>query len=97
MASISYHKLWETKVCNNVSAKRRVQNTNLNQLNLKVNDPYKNDRTIATHFETSDPQDVITKLFIEAKLSKKECLLSFIEREYNEFKHFGISNKQSDD
>ena len=37
--------------CNNVSAKNSVQDTNLNQLKLKVNDTYKKDEKMTKHFE----------------------------------------------
>ena len=97
MAFISYDKLWESEVCNNVSAKPRVQNININKIDLNGNDTYKNDEKITTHFETSNTQDVLTRLYIDGKLSKVERLLSFLEKEYNEFKVNGRSNKQTDE
>ena len=43
MANISYDKLCRSEFYNNVSAKDRVQDINLNQLNFKVNGIYKKD------------------------------------------------------
>ena len=41
MADISNGKLWRSEVYNNVSAKDRVQDINLNYLILKVNGSYR--------------------------------------------------------
>ena len=43
MAYISFDKLWRSEFYNNVSARDRVQDINLDQLKLKVNDTYKKD------------------------------------------------------
>ena len=43
MAYISYDNLWRSELYNNVSAKDRFQDSNPNQLKLKVNDTYKKD------------------------------------------------------
>ena len=43
LAYISYDKSWRSESYNNVSAKDRVQDNNLNQLKLKVVDAYKKD------------------------------------------------------
>ena len=48
---ISYDKLWSSEFYNNVSAKISLQDTNPNQLKLKVNDFYKKDEKIITKFE----------------------------------------------
>ena len=41
MAYISFDNLWRSEFYNNVSAKDRVQDINLNQIKLKVNDTHK--------------------------------------------------------
>ena len=43
MAYTSYDKLWRSEICNNVSAKDRLQDVNLDQTQLKVNNTYKKD------------------------------------------------------
>ena len=44
MAYISYDISWRSDFYNNLSAKYRVQDINLNQLKLKVNNSYKKDK-----------------------------------------------------
>ena len=46
MVHIGYKKLWEREFHNNVSAKDKTQDNNLNQLKLKVNNTYKKDEKI---------------------------------------------------
>ena len=60
MAYIRYDKLCRSEFYNNVSAKDRVQDLNLNQIKLKVNDndTYKKDDKIATKIEHSHDEDV---------------------------------------
>ena len=77
MAYIIYNKLWQSKFYNSVSTKDRVQDINLNQLNLKVNDTYKKDQKI-TNFEPSDDSDVLNKAYLDTKISKIECNVSFL-------------------
>ena len=72
MALISYDNLWRFEIYDNVSAKVRVQDINLNQLKLNVNDTYKKDEKITTNFETSVDADVIIKAYLDTKLSKRE-------------------------
>ena len=59
MAYARYYKLWRSEFYNNVSAKDRVQDINLNQLKFKVNDTYKKDEKITTNSEVTDYTDKI--------------------------------------
>ena len=48
---------------------------------------------ITTKFKHSLDDDVINKAYLDEKLPKGECEISYIEKQYNEFKL--LSNKQS--
>ena len=93
MTYISFNKLWQKEFYNNVSAKDRVQDINLNQLKLKVNDTYKKDEKITTKFEAVIDEDVINKTYLDTKFSKIEGQILSIEKDYNEYKLH--NNKQS--
>ena len=86
MAYNSYDKLWRSEFYNNVSAKDRVQDINLSQLKLKVNDTYKKDEKLTTKFELSNDEDGVNKAYLDEKLSKIESHVSYIEKDYNDFK-----------
>ena len=92
-ACISYDKSWRSELYNNVSAKDRVQDKNFVQLKLKVNETYKKDEKIVTNFEHTDDTDLINKAYLDEKLSKIRCRISYIEKDYTGFKV--PSNKQS--
>ena len=62
-----------------------MQDINLNQLNLKVNDPYEKDEKL-TNFEPSNDGDVVNKAYLDIKLSKTEGQKSFIEKGNYEYK-----------
>ena len=79
-------KLRRSEFYNNVSAKDRVQEMNLNQTKVKINDTYKKDEKIPTNFEPSHNEDVIHKGYLDTKLSEVEGHLLLIEKDYNEFK-----------
>ena len=83
----------ETWVYNNASANDRGQDINPNQIELKVSDTYEKDEKLTTNFEPSDDSDFINKAYLDTKQSKLEGHISYIEKEYNEFKL--LSNKQS--
>ena len=93
MAYIRYDILWSSEVYNNFSANDRVQDIPLNQLKLEVNDTYKKDEKITTKFEGVKNEDVIIKAHLDTKTSKIEAQMSYIEKDYNEFKLH--NNKQS--
>ena len=63
MAYISYNKLWESEFDNIVSKRDKLQDLNINQLELEVHDTYKKDEKITTSFEPTNPEDVINKIF----------------------------------
>ena len=65
--------------------KDKVQDNNLNRLQLKIFDNYKKAEKITTNFKPSNDEDVIKKL------SKIEAHLSLLEEDYNECKT--LSNK----
>jgi len=93
MAYISYNKLWESEFDGIVSKRDKLQDLNINQLKLEIHDSYKKDEKITTNFEPSNNEDVINKGYLDEKLLKINGHLSFLEKDYNEFK--SQYNKQS--
>ena len=93
MAYISYNKLWESEFDGIVSKRDKLQDLNINQLKLEVHDTYKKDEKITTNFEAVNDEDVINKSFLDEKLKKIDGHISYIEKDYNEFKK--QYNKQS--
>ena len=63
-----------------------LQDLNINQLKLEVHDTYKKDERLTTNFEPSNNEDVINKGYLDEKLIKMNGHLSFLEKNYNEFK-----------
>ena len=88
-----YYNLWRSEFWNNVSAKDRVLNIVLIQLKFKINDAYREDEKITTKFGPCNDGDVVSKPYLDTKISKKESHSSFIDKEYNEYKLLG--NKES--
>ena len=86
MACFSYNKLWESGFDNIVSTKDKMQDININQLKLEVHDTYKEDEKITLKIEPSNPKDVLKKSFRDPNLPKKQGHISYIEKDYNEFK-----------
>jgi len=86
MAYISYNKLWESEFDGIVSKRDKLQDLNINQLKLEVHDTYKKDEKLTTNFEPTDDSDVINKSYLDEKLSKINAHISYIEKDYNEFK-----------
>ena len=86
MAYISYNKLWESEFDGIVSKRDKLQDANFSQLKLEVYDTYKKDERISTNFEAVDDSDVINKGFLDKKLEKINGHLSFLEKDYIEFK-----------
>ena len=85
MAYISNNKLWENEFDGIVSKRDKLQDLKINQRKLKVHDTYKKDEKITTNFEPIGNEDVINKANLDEKF-KKNGRLSYIEKEYNEFK-----------
>ena len=63
-----------------------MQDINLNQLKLKVIVTYKKTEKITTNFEHSNNENVLNKASLYEKLSKLECHLSLLEKDYFEHK-----------
>ena len=93
MAYISYNKLWESEFNGIFSKRDKLQDRNINQLKLEVYDTYKKDEKITTNFEPTDESDVINKAYLDEKLKKMDGHISYIQKDYNEFKK--QYNKQS--
>ena len=93
MAYISYNKLWESDFDGIVSKRDKLQDLKINPLKLEVHDTYKKDDEITTNFEPTNNTDVINKASLDDKLSKINGHISYIEKDYNEFKL--EHNKQS--
>ena len=79
MAYICHDKIWRSDFYNNVSAKARVQDINLNQLILKVNDTYKKNEIITTNIEPHNKETVVRKAYLDTELSKIKGHLSLKE------------------
>ena len=86
MAYISHNKLWESDFDGIVSKRDKLQDSNINQLKLKIHDTYKKDEKITTNFEPTDNLDVINKAHLDEKLKKVDGIIAYIEKDYNEFK-----------
>ena len=86
MAYISHNKLWESEFDGIVSKRDNLQDLNINQLKLEVHDTYKKDEKITTNFEPVNNEDVINKSYLDEKLKKIDGHISYIEKDYNEFK-----------
>ena len=93
MAYISYNKLWESEFDGIVSRRDKLQDLNINELKLVVHDTYKKDEKLTTNFKPTDDSDVINKVYLDEKLSNINGYISYIEKDYNEFK--SQYNKQS--
>ena len=86
MAYLSYNKFWESEFYGIVSKRDKLQDININQLKLEVHDTYKKDEKITTNFEPIDDSDVINKSYLDEKLKKINGHISYIEKDYSEFK-----------
>ena len=86
MAYISYNKLWESEFDGIVSKRDKLQDLNINQLKLEVHDTYKKNEKLTTNFKPSDDTDVINKAYLDEKLKKIDGHISYLEKDFNEFK-----------
>ena len=86
MACISYNELWESEFDGIVSKRDKLQDLDINQLKLGVHDTYKKDEKLTTNFEAIDDTDIINKAYLDEKVSKINGHISYIEKDYNEFK-----------
>ena len=75
MAYISFDKLWRSEFFENVSAKDKEQDLNLNQLKLKVNDAFKIDEKLTTDFEPIVNEDVTRKTHLEKIIHNRGSLI----------------------
>ena len=78
--------MWESKFDGIVSKRDKLQDAKFYQLKFEVHDTDKNDEKLTTNFEPTDSSDVITKAYIDEKLKNIDGHISYIERDYNEFK-----------
>ena len=86
MAYICYNKLWRSEFDNIVSKKDKVQYLNINQLKHQVHDSYQQDEETTKNFRAGNDIDVVNKAYSDEKLSKMEGRLSFLGKDYIEFK-----------
>ena len=93
MAYISYNKLWESEFDGIVCKRGKLQDAKISQLKFEVNDTYRKDKKITTNFEAVNDEDVMNKAYLDDKLKKIDGHISYIEKDYNEFKK--QYNKQS--
>ena len=85
MAYRSYYSLCESEFDGIDSKRDKLQALNINQLILELHDTYKKDEKVTTNFKAADDEDVINKAYLNEKIEKTEGLVSFIEKDYNEF------------
>ena len=85
--------MWESEFDGIVSKRDKLQDLNINQLKVEVHDTYRKNEKITTNFEPTDDSDVINKSYLVEKLKKIDGHISYIEKDYNEFKK--QYNKQS--
>ena len=83
---MSYNKLWESEFDGIVSKRDKLQDSNINHLELEVQDTYKKDEKITTNVEPVNDEDVINKAYLDEKLKKIDGFISYIEKDNNEFK-----------
>ena len=86
MAHISNNKLSESESDGIVSKRDKLQDLNINQLKLELHDSYKKDEKFTTNLKPTDDSDVMNKDYLEEKLKKIDGHISYIEKDYNEFK-----------
>ena len=72
-----------------------MQDIKLNPLKLKVTDSFEKDEKITLSFDYFNPEDIINKDYLDKIKSKIEGHISFIKKDYNEFKV--DINKQSEE
>ena len=86
MAYISYNKLWESEIDAVVFKTDELQDLNFSQLKLKVHDTYEKEEKITRNFEPNNNEDVINKSYLDEIFLKINGHLSFLEKDFNEFK-----------
>ena len=69
MAYFKYDRFWRSWFYKIISAKDRIQDINLNQLKLKLNNSYKDDKT-TTNFEPHKNEDLVNKNYLDAETGK---------------------------
>ena len=74
MAYLSCYNFWTSEFNNNVSAKKRVQDSSLDQTRFTVNDTLKNVEKRTTNFEQSNDEDVINKAYLDKKYPRKRVI-----------------------
>ena len=92
-----YDKLWRSALYNKVSAKNRVQDIRFNLLKFKVNDTYRRDLKITTNFEPSNLEDIINKEYSDTKFAEWKYHISYIEKEYKEYKLHNKKQSKEDE
>ena len=70
MAFNSYKKLWESEFGNIVSKMDKLQDLEINQIELEVHDTYKKDKKITRDFEPVNDGDVINKVYLDENFKK---------------------------
>ena len=63
-----------------------MQNKSNNWTKPNVNDTYKKNEKPGTNFEPSNDEDLVNTAYLDMKSSKIEGQISYIEKDYNEFK-----------
>ena len=66
--------------------KKKVQDIKINQSKPEVQDTYIKDEKKTTNFEPTDNSDVINQAYLDEDLSKIEFQISYIEKDYTDFK-----------
>ena len=84
MFDMSYDKLKKRELHKNVSAGHRLQNKNINQLELKVNKVFIKDEKISTNSEISNDEDVVHEAYVDKILKEVICKVAVNETDCNQ-------------
>ena len=77
-----------------MSSKDRVQDINLNQLELKVNYSNNEDEKLKTEFGFVNVEDVINKGCLDTKLAEVKGYILYIEKNCNQYRNHERSNEE---
>ena len=75
-----------------VSKRDKLQDSNINQLKLKMYDTYRKDEKTTTNLEAVDNEDVINKVYLDEKLNKIDGHISYLEKFTTNIKNNTVNN-----
>ena len=81
-----YYYIYGSEFDGSISKRVNLCDLNIIHLKLDIHDTYEKDEKITTNFEPTDDSDVINKAYLDEKLKQIDGHISYIEKDYNEFK-----------